>query len=253
MLLARVAFVPALLGSLASCADDATGPPGGDDLGTQEFVWIAAGTFQMGSAAGSGRERPVHTVNITKPFYLQKAEVTQGQWGAVMGRNPSAFLFCGDACPVESVSWTDVQEFIAKLNSRNPRAKYRLPTEAEWEYAARAGTAGDYGGTGVLDDMAWYWRNSAAATHPVALKNANAWGLYDMHGNVWEWVQDWYVSNYYGSSPPLDPPGPDSGSYRVLRGGSWAEFENSARSAYRGFNFPSSTHVSIGLRLARSP
>jgi formylglycine-generating enzyme required for sulfatase activity len=190
-------------------------------FGPEQFALILAGTFQMGSTNGNSDERPVHTVNITKAFYMQKTEVTQGQWRAVMGTNPSWFSDCGDTCPVEQVSWNDIQGFLTALNAMDPGKNYRLPTEAEWEYAARAGTTGDYGGTGVLDQMGWYSDNSGSQTHPVAQKQPNHWGLYDMHGNVWEWVQDWYSATYYSVSPTNDPQGPATGTSRVLRGGSW--------------------------------
>ena len=160
-------------------------------------------------------------MTLTKAFRLQTTEVTQGQWRAVMGNNPSGFTSCGDDCPVEQVSWDDIQTFLQRLNAANPGSNYRLPTEAEWEYAVRAGTTGDYGGNGVLDDMGWYFGNSGNMTHRVGQKRANAWGLYDMHGNVFEWVQDWYSSSYYGVSPSTDPRGLRAGRfvwYGAVRG-----------------------------------
>lgn len=234
-------------------------------FGPEQFERIQAGTFQMGDMTGNGYgdERPVHTVTITEDFYIQKTEVTQAQWRAVMGENPSSFSNCGDTCPVERVSWNDIQEFIQALNAANPGANYRLPTEAEWEYAARAGTTGDYGGTGVLDEMGWYSGNSGSMTHPVAQKEPNHWGLYDMHGNVWEWVNDWYSSSYYSVSPPDDPQGPATGSGwglgrafsgRVLRGGSWFSSALNARSAFRRLlSSPSVLSGFDGFRLARTP
>jgi formylglycine-generating enzyme required for sulfatase activity len=230
---------------------------GSGTLGTgfalDQFSLIPAGTFEMGDITGNGQsdERPVHTVNITQAFYLQKTEVTQAQWREVMGENPSRFSGCDD-CPVEQVSWDQAQQFISRLNGMDPDAGFRLPTEAEWEYAARAGTTGDYGGTGNLDDMGWYSANSDGRTHPVAEKQANAWGLYDMHGNVWEWVQDLYSSSYYSVSPVDDPPGPASGSVRVLRGGSWNNFATSARSTNRLRNNPDNRIDINGFRLART-
>ena len=152
------------------------------------------------------------------------------------------------------MSWDDIQVFLWLLNNRYPGRNYRLPTEAEWEYAARAGTTGDYGGTGVLDQMGWYWDNSAVGgvrrTHPVAQKLPNHWGLFDMHGNVEEWVQDWY--GFYTVGPKTDPTGPATGVTRVLRGGSWSNFAGVARSAFRNFGAPGSRNCSYGFRLART-
>jgi hypothetical protein len=229
-------------------ADAGSGP-----IPLSDFSLISAGSFQMGSTNGASDERPVHTVTISRAFYLQKTEVTQAQWQAVMGTNPSYFAACGLQCPVEQVSWDDIQQFLGRLNQATPGVTYRLPTEAEWEYAARAGTTGDYGGSGGLDQMGWYGGNSGSTTHPVRQKQANAWGLYDMHGNVWEWVQDWYSGTYYTVSPPTDPTGPASGQYRVLRGGSWYYVAYYARSASRFFNNPSSRLNLYGFRLARTP
>jgi formylglycine-generating enzyme required for sulfatase activity len=162
-----------------------------------EFVLIQAWTFQMGSNNGEPNEKPVHMVRISRPFYLGKYEVTQAQWEAVMGNNPSQFK--GDPnSPVENVSWDDVQEFIKRLkrlNTRESGVKYRLPREAEWEYAAQAGTTTAYSfgnDPSQLGEYAWYGENANGETHPVGQKKPNPWGLYDMHGNVWEWVQDWY-------------------------------------------------------------
>ncbi len=239
----RAMNIPTVLGNL------------GIGFGDDQFVLIPAGSFQMGSDNGAADEEPVHTVNITQPFYLQKTEVTQGQWLEVMGSNPSAFKSCGDTCPVERVSWEAIQAFILALNAANPGANYRLPTEAEWEYAARAGTTGDYGGTGDLDEMGWYDANSGRKTVFVGLKQPNAWGLYDMHGNVFEWVLDWYSVNYYGVSPENDPQGSPEGTRRVIRGGSVDQNAGQARSANRQSSNPSSPGFTIyyGFRLARTP
>jgi formylglycine-generating enzyme required for sulfatase activity len=216
-----------------------------------ELVYVPAGSFTMGSENG-GDETPVHTVTIREGFYMGKYEVTQAQWQAMMGDNPSKFK--GDNLPVETVSWIDAQNFIQKLNALNDGFIYRLPTEAEWEYAARAGTTGDYAGN--LDSMAWYGSNSGGKTHAGGTKQPNAFGLYDMHGNVWEWCQDWSHGNYNGA--PSDGSAWESGGeqkYRVLRGGSWRYDASSCRSAVRGVGTPDSRDVYIGFRvvaLARS-
>ncbi len=206
----------------------------GNDV-TLELVRINAGSFQMGSLSCGNimnlSQCPRHQVTISQWFYIGKYEVTQAQWQAVMSSKPSDFKNCGGNCPVEQVSWDDVKEFIERLNARRDENTYRLPTEAEWEYAARAGTTGDYAGN--LDEMAWYYKNARNTTHPVGTKSPNAWGLYDMHGNVFEWVRDWLSESYYSQSPSEDPPGPGSGSYRVLRGGSWYSGEGGHRSASR--------------------
>lgn len=219
-------------------------------LDPERFVLIQPGSFRMGSTAGDVDEQPVHNVSINRPFYLQKTEVTQRQWNSLMDANPSRFHSCGDTCPVESVGWEEIQEFLRRLNAADPGANYRLPTEAEWEYAARAGTAGEYGGVGMLDQMGWYDENSAGRTHPAAQKQANAWGLFDMHGNVWEWVQDWYGEDYYAVSPTNNPSGPASGQVRVMRGGSWFDRASFARSAFRWVGSSSPQRGTAGFRVA---
>jgi formylglycine-generating enzyme required for sulfatase activity len=219
-----------------------------------EFVLIPAEEFQMGSndTQAFANEQPVHTVRLTKPFYLGTYEVTQAQWEAVMGNNPSHFK--GDsALPVESVSWQDAQEFIRRLNARERgTAFYRLPTEAEWEYAARAGstTAYSFGNSaGDLGRYAWHEANAGENTHPVGQLQPNAWGLYDMHGNVWEWVQDWYGNYSHGTA--VDPAGPSSGSARVNRGGGWDSDARACRSALRIDGAPGFRFGSLGVRLLR--
>ena len=204
----------------------------------------------MGSTNGDSDERPVHTVSITEPFYLQKTEVTQGQWNAVMGTNPARFSSCGELCPVEQVSWDDVQLFLRRLNELDPGKGYRLPAEAEWEYACRAGTTGDYGGTGNLEEMGWHSENSGSQTHTVAEKRPNAWGLYDMHGNVWEWVQESYGPYPEGGVP--DPAQPSTRTARVLRGGSWFSHGVNTRCARRYGYPPSYKDYAGGFRLAMS-
>ncbi len=174
-----------------------------------EFVKIAPGEFMMGCAADdpacAADEKPAHRVQITKAFEIGKYEVTQAQWQAVMGANPSTIK--GDNRPVETVSKNEAHDFLAKLNARNDGYRYRLPTEAEWEYAARAGSSG----TQPLDEVAWYADNSGDETHAAGTKKPNAWGIYDMLGNVREWVEDLYAANYYSNSPVADPAGPTPG------------------------------------------
>jgi formylglycine-generating enzyme required for sulfatase activity len=212
-----------------------------------KFVRIAAGEFMMGSTDDEDDQKPVHRVRISRDFEMGKYEVTQAQWEAVMGSNPSYFK--GAERPVETVSWNDAQAFISKLNQSDSKYQYRLPTEAEWEYAVRAGSKSD---AGDLDAMAWYFRNSDSKTHPVGQKQANAWGLCDMRGNVWEWVQDWYDSGYYAQSPPVDPRGPSSGSNRVYRGGSWSGLPGYCRSAFRFDGSPVTRYNDLGFRLVRT-
>ena len=203
----------------------------------------------MGStgAEAHGNESPVRRVRISRGYWLGKHEVTQSEWEAVMGTNPSEFSGCG-SCPVEQVSWNDVQGYIRRLNGRAGGARYRLPTEAEWEYAARAGTAGDR--YGELDDIAWYYDNRGGRPHPVGRKAPNAWGLHDMLGNVWEWVQDWF-GDYPGGSV-TDPRGSGSGSYRLHRGGSWFDAARYCRASYRGYGPPGDRHDALGFRLLRT-
>jgi len=214
------------------------------------FVEIPAGAFDMGSNNGSDDEKPVHNVRITKPFELGKCEVTQEQWQAVMGSNPSRSK--GANKPVERVSWDDVQEFIKKLNAKNDGYTYRLPTEAEWEYACRAGSSGDYAGD--PDEMAWCDKEDYAATtpHPVGQKKPNAWGLHDMHGNLWEWCSDFYSKDYYKQSPSSDPTGPSKGFARVVRGGNWSASSPRCRSALRYGDSPVNISSGTGFRLVRS-
>jgi len=234
------------------------------------MVFIQGGTFTMGSNDGDGNEKPVHQVTVSS-FYIGKCEVTQKEWYEIMGFNPSNFK--GDNLPVEQVSWYDALEYCNKrsqkegltpaytINSNNVMWNrnangYRLPTEAEWEYACRAGTTSRYNtGESINDNTGWYSANSGSKTHPVGQKSANAWGLYDMHGNVYEWCWDWYDSRYYSSSPLNDPQGASSGSYRISRGGSWSSSAVFVRSAYR-FNFlngdPYVRYSYLGFRIVRN-
>ncbi|MBF0379328.1 MAG: DUF1566 domain-containing protein [Desulfamplus sp.] len=226
------------------------------------FNLIPAGTFTMGSPSdelGRYDDETQHQVTLTKSYYMQTTEVTQAQWKVVMGSNPSYFSSCGDNCPVEQVSWDDVQTFINKLNAKG-EGTYSLPTEAQWEYAARAGSTTAFANGGItqtscgdanLDAIGWYClNNSVNRTEQVAQKSPNAWGLYDMHGNVWEWCHDWYES--YPHTFVADPIGPESGSYRVLRGGGWFLGATLCRSACRGSNFPYYQYYDVGFRLVYS-
>jgi formylglycine-generating enzyme required for sulfatase activity len=200
-------------------------------------------------------------VTISKPFFMQTTEVTQGQWREVMGNNPSFFKDCGDDCPVEMVSWNDVRDFVRNLNQKEGTEKYRLPTEAEWEYACRAGTGTPfYFGDCLSTDQANYdgmfpmpgcaKGESRRRTLPVGSFQPNAWGLYDMHGNVAEWCNDW--SGGYPSGHITDPTGPSSGQYPVLRGGSWGYSAGNTRSAYRYGYFLHGRGLSNGFRVART-
>jgi len=221
-----------------------------------EMVFVKAGTFTMGCTSEQGndcydREKPAHQVTLSD-FYIGKYEVTQKQWTAMMGSNPSNFKNC-DNCPVEGVSWNDVQEFIKKLNRKTGK-NYRLPTEAEWEYAARGGNQSKgykYSGSNKLGDVGWYDNNSGSKTHPVGQKSANELGIYDMSGNVYEWCSDRYGS--YSSSSQRNPQGASSGSIRVLRGGSWFSSAEYCRLSVRNYNIPDYRINGNGFRLVVSP
>jgi len=214
-----------------------------------EFVWVEGGCFQMGDTFedGDNDEKPVHEVCV-KSFGMSRYEVTQGQWQKIMGNNPSRFTK-GKNYPVEQVSWDDTQGFIRKLNSHSGRC-FRLPTEAEWEYAARSGGKKEkYAGSGDVDRLAWYNGNSGGSTHPVGTKEPNGLGLYDMSGNVWEWSSDRYGKNYYQQSPRNNPQGPSSGSFRVIRDGCWNGSPWLARSANRDRFMPGYRLDNLGFRL----
>jgi len=218
-----------------------------------EMVFVEGGTFLMGSNSGVPNEKPVHPVMVNS-FYIGKYEVTQKQWKEIMGTNPSRFSGC-DNCPVEKVSWNDVQEFISKLNAKT-RMNYRLPTEAEWEYVARGGNRGKghkYSGSNKVGDVAWYYENSGKETHPVGLRQSNELGIYDMSGNVWEWCSDWYSDVYYKVASVDNPQGPYTGEYKVWRGGSWGTYDYSCRTAVRSWYYPDNSYGADGFRLARDP
>ena len=215
-----------------------------------KFALISEGDFMMGSKEFD-YAKPVHKVTISNPFYLGIYPVTQREWEAVMGDNPSHFK--GDDLPVENVSWDKVQKFIKKLNEKEGIHKYRLPSEAEWEYTARAGTTTRYSfgdDESELGDYSWYSNNSEGKTHPVGQKNPNPWDLYDMHGNVWEWVQDMWHEGYDGA-PTDGSAWEKGGDDRVDRGGSWRDDASRYRSASRGSGVPGSPSYVLGFRLLR--
>ena len=240
-----------------------------DNASQIEMLLVPPGTFNMGCSASnthgcSSAENPVHTVTLTNAFYIGRYEVTQAQWTARMGSNPSYFQSARPEVPaaqvpnrpVEQVSWNTIQGFLSATG-------LRLPTEAEWEYAYRAGTTtafhsmpGFPNGTNAdseVGNIAWLFSNSASQTRPVGGKAANALGLHDMSGNVWEWVNDWYSATYYASSPSTNPPGPATGTSRVLRGGSWVDGSFHLRSSERNGPTPGSSPGILGFRVARNP
>ena len=265
------------------------GHGGGDSIITNsigmKLVLIPDGEFLMGSDKAddpdaADDEQPRHPVRITRPFYLAQTEVTQGQYQAVTGQSPSYFKLAqtevtqgkyravtgqspsyfkgSDDWPVEHVSWNDAVEFCEKLNELEKGqlggARYRLPTEAEWEYACRARSTTRYSfgdDAASLAEFAWYGGSSVSKTHPVGEKRPNAWNLYDMHGNVWEWCQDWYDKKYYARSPGADPPGALQAACRVRRGGGWGYDPQGARSAFRYGGTPEYRDNGVGFRVAR--
>ncbi|MBF0226458.1 MAG: formylglycine-generating enzyme family protein [Desulfobacterales bacterium] len=221
-----------------------------------KFVLIHAGSFLMGSDTPGEKvyedEVPKHRVNISNPFYIGIHEITQAQWTSVIGNNPSKFKDSNR--PVDSVSWNDVQKFIQLLNKKEGTDTYRLPTEAEWEYAARSGTDSPYFFGDVIlqaSQYAWFDSNSAEKTHLVGELRANQRGLYDVSGNVWEWCMDWYDKTFYANSPPDDPSGPPNGSLKIIRGGSWSNNVNYCRSALRYSYPPDRPSICIGFRLVK--
>ncbi len=227
---------------------------------TFKMVKVEGGTFTMGATAEQGKdaeddERPAHQVTLSD-YYIGQTEVTQALWTAVMGSNPSEFK--GDNRPMEKVNWKDCQTFIEKLNSMLSNElggkRFALPTEAQWEFAARGGNKSKgytYSGSNNIDDVAWYSGNSGAKTHPVAQKRPNELGLYDMSGNVWEWCQDWYGN--YSSDAQTNPQGPASGSDRVNRGGSWYSSAEECRVSDRFNNAPGGRGRTLGFRLCLIP
>jgi len=233
-----------------------------------EFVLIPSGTFTMGSSPNEpyrGSSEVRHKVTISKPFYMQATEVTVKQWHSIMGRRMMVSQKGADNMPVVRVSWFDCMKFIKRLN-RLGQGKYRLPTEAEWEYAARAGTSTAYSWGDTIDcEKAMYGNNSLKydlcqlyirsiglqIDHPAPVKTyiPNPWGLYDVHGNVWEWCMDWYGD--YKKNPAIDPNGPESGTMRIRRGGSWFKYGQSCRSSNRSFGHPATRYRTTGFRLVR--
>ncbi|MCC6694852.1 MAG: formylglycine-generating enzyme family protein [Candidatus Hydrogenedentes bacterium] len=225
-----------------------------------EFQWCPPGTFVMGTniyeTGRHGDEWP-RAVTLTKGFWLSKYEITQAQWEEVMGANPSQFV--GANNPVEYITWEDVRQFLVYLNYTKSTVTYRLPTEAEWEYACRAGTYtryywGDDPGDVEANNYAWHGLNSSGQHHPVGEKLPNDWGLYDMSGNVWEWCQDWYDADFYLSDslePVTDPQGPETGTQRVIRGGDWGQVVTQCRSGNRNYEGPNTIHPALGFRLLR--
>lgn len=251
---------------------------GGDNTLTQEkfrnslgmdFLGIPPGSFMMGSPQREpfrNEDETPHLVSLTRGFLIQETEVTQAQWKAVMGSNPSFFTECGDQCPVERVSWNDVARFLEALNKRG-EGRYRLPTEAEWEYACRAGSKSAFSWGDEPDCTKGMFNNNPrrgvakclanvlarglkpGSPAPVRSYPPNQWGLYDMHGNVWEWCQDWYGP--YPKKEVVDPKGPEQGSFKVRRGGSWFKYATFGRSANRNYAHPASRYNTTGFRLVR--
>jgi formylglycine-generating enzyme required for sulfatase activity len=223
------------------------------EYGGIEMVWCPPGDFLMGSPedeAGRSEDETQHRVTLTRGFWMAKTETTQGQWERVMGENPSRFS--GEDLPVETVSWDDVHGWLEKMNEKASLPsgwKWALPTEAQWEYACRAGTERAFAGD--LDEMAYYYENSGRMTNPAGTKKANAWGLHDMHGNVWEWCSDWWDN--YSSGSSSDPTGATRGDYRVFRGGSWVCDAQRCRSANRFWHGSNNRSNLLGFRPALVP
>jgi len=229
-----------------------------------ELVHVEGGCYRMGDIFGDGEseETPVHEVCLDG-FYIGKYEVTQGQWKKVMGSNPSRDGGCrgNDDCPVDSVSWNDAREFASRLSGRGGGRRYRLPTEAEWEYAARSGGKSErYSGGDDVDSVAWFAENSGRRNHPVGTKAPNGLGIHDMSGNVWEWTNDWYGDDYYSSSPRNNPAGPDGPTGpnvdRVIRGGCKTGEAHNERTSRRSYGYQRTSGDrgdKIGFRLVMTP
>jgi formylglycine-generating enzyme required for sulfatase activity len=217
-----------------------------------EMIWVEGGAFVMGCTNEqkkecNGNEKPTRQVTLSG-FYIGKYEVTQAQWLSLMDSNPS--YFPGDSLPIDAINIADIEEFLQKLNARSGK-NYRLPTEAEWEYAARGGRkskATKFSGAANINEVAWYESNSGRHPHPVGIKTPNELGLYDMSGNVYEWCQDWYEDNYTYALKD-NPTGPTEGTTRVMRGGNWEEDAHSNRVSYRTDNTPSDRFNSVGFRV----
>jgi formylglycine-generating enzyme required for sulfatase activity len=273
--------VLALLANIAFAVEDKVGVPTDSaplfkDTSTGiELVFVKGGCFKMGdnwgdgvgtSGDGDSVERPVHEACVDN-FYFGKYEVTQGQWKLIMGSNPSSISTCNsDKCPVDNVNWSDVQLFINRLNSKSGGNKYRLPTEAEWEYAARSGGKNErYSGGNDIESVSWFEATSGYRgytgnpdtlrpyAHPVGNKTPNGLGIFDMSGNVWEMTNDWYGENYYASSPRKNPAGPSAGVERVKRGGCSTGGATNSRVSRRGTYEPDTPNWLVGLRLLMIP
>ncbi|MDR1082146.1 MAG: formylglycine-generating enzyme family protein [Deltaproteobacteria bacterium] len=242
----------------AACAGTLLAQTFRNSLG-MEFVYVEAGNFMMGSGSDAAvpaddDERPLHRVAISKPFLISLLEVTQAQYERVMGSNPSRFV--GAALPVEQLSWLDAAEFLKKLDAaEGGRGLYRLPTEAEWEFAARESHDRFFPGE-LSEDLlgcGWTGQNSGGATRPAGTMKPTGRGLFDVHGNVSEWTADWYSRSYYSTSPFIDPAGPPSGTARSVRGCSWFDPVRRCRPAYRGFMGPRDRNSYTGFRVVRNP
>ena len=218
----------------------------------KNMVFIEGGSFEMGNPNGGEDEKPLHIVNVAN-FYMCKYEIRAKEWKQIMGNNPCYFVGCED-CPVESVSWNEIQNFINKLNELSEK-KFRLPTEAEWEYAAKAGkhtTYNDFSGNKEIGAVGWFRDNSDTCPHKIGLKLPNANGIYDMTGNVWEWCSDWYQADYYSVSTRENPQGPETGEKKVLRGGSWNNFVKHCKVTYRDTFEPDLKTYDYGFRVCYS-
>jgi len=272
--------------------DDDSASPCPDAMSAQgiHLTRICAGTFEMGCTSGQSNcqpeESPAHLVTLSRDFWLGSTEVTQGQWQALINNNPASNSACGSECPVEQINWFEAVSLAnavsaaegltecyslsdcsgtvgaglscASIEVNAPQGSpydcegYRLPTEAEWEFAARGGTDLLYAGSDSVDEVGWHDENSGASSHPVSEKNANSAGLWDMSGNVWEWTWDWYDPTYYTPEPATDPLGANSAEMRSYRGGAWYAPKEFLRVSVRNHSHPDSTSNGHGVRLART-